>query len=291
MHFSNNLRAIIAMVVAMGVLVGSDSCVKLALAHAPLFQLMLVRGLFSIMLLLGLVLAMGQARQLPRMFNKWLMARGVLEAVANVSFTLALAYVAIADLTAIAQICPLLVLLGAWIFRGERLSGGRVALILAGIAGALMVAQPGTGAVSLYASLGFVTAIAAATRDLLTPNVPRDMPPLIAAFTVILMLALTGGAGTLAFEEPAIPNLQVLLLMALAALLSVTGHLLLYIAYRMGEARTVAPFMYSLTIWAVLSGLVLFGEIPNRLAIGGMALISAAGLAIIWLDGRRRREG
>lgn len=291
MHFSNNLRAIIAMVVAMGVLVGSDSCVKLALAHAPLFQLMLVRGLFSIMLLLGLVLAMGQARQLPRMFNKWLMARGVLEAVANVSFTLALAYVAIADLTAIAQICPLLVLLGAWIFRGERLSGGRVALILAGIAGALMVAQPGTGAVSLYASLGFVTAIAAATRDLLTPNVPRDMPPLIAAFTVILMLALTGGAGTLAFEEPAIPNLQVLLLMALAALLSVTGHLLLYIAYRMGEARTVAPFMYSLTIWAVLSGLVLFGEIPNRLATGGMALISAAGLAIIWLDGRRRREG
>lgn len=291
MHFSNNLRAIIAMVVAMGVLVGSDSCVKLALAHAPLFQLMLVRGLFSIMLLLGLVLAMGQARQLPRMFNKWLMARGVLEAVANVSFTLALAYVAIADLTAIAQICPLLVLLGAWIFRGERLSGGRVALILAGIAGALMVAQPGTGAVSLYASLGFVTAIAAATRDLLTPNVPRDMPPLIAAFTVILMLALTGGAGTLAFEEPAMPNLQVLLLMALAALLSVTGHLLLYIAYRMGEARTVAPFMYSLTIWAVLSGLVLFGEIPNRLAIGGMALISAAGLAIIWLDGRRRREG
>lgn len=291
MHFSNNLRAIIAMVVAMGVLVGSDSCVKLALAHAPLFQLMLVRGLFSIMLLLGLVLAMGQARQLPRMFNKWLMARGVLEAVANVSFTLALAYVAIADLTAIAQICPLLVLLGAWVFRGERLSGGRVALILAGIAGALMVAQPGTGAVSLYASLGFVTAIAAATRDLLTPNVPRDMPPLIAAFTVILMLALTGGAGTLAFEEPAMPNLQVLLLMALAALLSVTGHLLLYIAYRMGEARTVAPFMYSLTIWAVLSGLVLFGEIPNRLAIGGMALISAAGLAIIWLDGRRRREG
>lgn len=291
MQFSNSLRAIIAMVVAMGVLVGSDSCVKLALAHAPLFQLMQVRGVFSIMLLLGLVLAMGQAGQLPRMFNKWLMARGILEAVANVSFTLALAYVAIADLTAIAQICPLLVLLGAWIFRGERLSGGRVALILLGIAGALMVAQPGSGAVSLYASLGFVTAIAAATRDLLTPNVPRDMPPLIAAFTVILMLALTGAAGTLAFEEPAMPNLKVLLLMALAALLSVTGHLLLYIAYRMAEARTVAPFMYSLTIWAVLSGLVLFGEIPNALAIGGMALISAAGLAIIWLDGRRRREG
>lgn len=290
MELSPNLRAILAMVAAMGLLVASDSCVKLALEHAPLFQLMLVRGAFSIIFLLGLVLAMGQAMQLPRMFNKWLVARGVLEAAANVSFTLALGYVAIADLTAIAQICPLLVLLGAWIFRGERLSGGRLALILAGILGALMVAQPGSGAVSLYASLGFVTAIAAATRDLLTPNVPRDMPPLIAAFTVILMLALTGAAGTLAFEEPAMPNVQVLLLMALAALMSVTGHLLLYIAYRIGQARTVAPFMYSLTIWAVLSGLVIFGEIPNSLAMAGMALISAAGLAIIWLDNRQRRE-
>lgn len=289
MTIQHNLRAILAMVMSMGMLVASDSCVKLALADAPLFQLMLIRGLVSIVIMLGLLLAMGQAGQLPRMFNRWLMARGLLESVANVSFTLALAYVAIADLTAIAQICPLLVLLGAWVFRGESLSPLRIVLILLGIAGALMVAQPGTGAVSLYASLAFLTAIAAAIRDLLTPRVPRDMPPLIATFTVIALLAATGGIGTLAFEDQVMPNARVMLLMALAAVLSVAGHLLLYIAYRTGEARTVAPFMYSLTIWAVLSGLILFGDIPNTLATAGMALVALAGLAIIWLDGRQRR--
>lgn len=289
MTIPHNLRAILAMVMSMGMLVASDSCVKLALADAPLFQLMLIRGLVSIVIMLGLLLAMGQAGQLPRMFNRWLMARGLLESVANVSFTLALAYVAIADLTAIAQICPLLVLLGAWVFRGESLSPLRIVLILLGIAGALMVAQPGTGAVSLYASLAFLTAIAAAIRDLLTPRVPRDMPPLIATFTVIALLAATGGIGTLAFEDQVMPNARVMLLMALAAVLSVAGHLLLYIAYRTGEARTVAPFMYSLTIWAVLSGLILFGDIPNTLATAGMALVALAGLAIIWLDGRQRR--
>ena len=289
MIIPNNLRAILAMVVSMGLLVGSDSCVKLALADAPLFQLMLIRGLVSIAIMLGLITAMGQARQLPRMFNRWLVARGALESVANVSFTLALGYVAIADLTAIAQVCPLLVLLGAWMFRGESLSPMRLVLIFAGITGALMVAQPGTGAVSLFATLGFVTAIAAAIRDLLTPNVPRDVPPLVAAFTVIALLALTGGIGTLAFEEQVVPTARVMLLMALAAMMSVAGHLLLYIAYRAGEARTVAPFMYSLTIWAVLSGVVLFGDIPNALATAGMALVALSGLAIIWLDGRQRR--
>ncbi|WP_395684692.1 DMT family transporter [Aestuariivirga sp.] len=277
------------MVMAMGTLVTSDSCVKLALANAPLFQLMLIRGLVAVVICLGLILAMGQAGQLPRTFNKWLVARGLLESVANVSFTLALAYVAIADLTAIAQTCPLLVLLGAWVFRGERLGAVRIVLIFLGITGALMVAQPGSGAVSLMASLGFLTAIAAALRDLLTPNVPRDVSPLIATLTVLLCLTATGAVGTLAFEDAVMPERWALMLMVLAGALSMAGHLLLYMAYQLGEARTVAPFMYSLTIWAVLAGLFVFGEIPNSLAIAGMALVALAGLAIIWVDGHQRR--
>ena len=47
--------------------------------------------------------------------------------------------------------------------------------------------------------------------------------------------------------------------------------------------------MYSLTIWAVLAGLLVFSEVPNGLAMAGMAVVAAAGLAIIWLDGRQRQ--
>ncbi|MFM8747507.1 MAG: DMT family transporter [Aestuariivirga sp.] len=291
MTVSPNLRAILAMVAAMGLLVASDSCMKLGLAYAPLFQLMAIRGLVSVTLCLVLIVALGQAAQLPRMFNGWLAARGVLETVANIAFTSALAFVAIADVTAIAQTCPLLVLLGAWAFRGEKLGLARGLLILVGIAGALLVAQPGAGAASFYAMLAFLTPLAAAVRDLITPNAPKDVPPLVATLAVMVCLGAAGLIGMLAFNEPVTPVLPVWLLMGLAGAMSLAGHLLLYLAYRIGQARTVAPFMYSLTIWAVLSGLVLFGEIPNALAIAGMALISATGLAIIWLDGRQRREG
>ena len=144
------------------------------------------------MVCLGLILVMGQAGSISRMFDKWLVARGVLETIANLSFIFALGFIAFADLTAIVQTCPLFVLLGAWAFRGERLGGLRVGLILLGIAGAMLVAQPGTGAVSPLAGLAFLTAIASAVRDLLTPNVPRGMPPLVAALTVIAVLTLTG---------------------------------------------------------------------------------------------------
>ena len=290
MTSSRNLRAILAMVVSMGSFVASDSCMKLAMENAPLFELMLMRGVVSLTVCLGLILAVGQAGSIPRMFDKWLVARGVLETIANLSFILALGFIAIADLTAIVQTCPLFVLLGAWAFRGEQLGGQRLFLILLGIAGAMLVAQPGSGAVSPLAGLAFITAIASAVRDLLTPNVPNGMPPLVAALTVITVLTLTGLGGMLAFEAPVMPGMGDVLLMIVSGTMAVAGHLLLYLTYRLGEARTVAPFMYTLTIWAVLSGLVVFGEIPNTLAIAGMVLVMLAGLAIIWLDGQQRRQ-
>jgi drug/metabolite transporter (DMT)-like permease len=115
------------------------------------------------------------------------------------------------------------------------------------------------------------------------------MPPLVATLTVLVLLAVAGALGMLAFETPVMPGSREILLMALAGATGVAGHFLLYVTYRIGEAKTVAPFMYTLTIWAVMSGLILFGEIPNTLAVAGMALVALAGLAIIWLDGRERK--
>lgn len=284
----SNLRAIVSLVLAMGVFIASDSCMKLALADAPLFQLVFMRGYAAVTLSLMLLVALNQAKDIRRMFNPWLIARGLLEVIANFSFTFAILYMAIADVTAIAQTCPLLVLLGARLFYGERLGSVRMFLVAVGIVGALLVAQPGTTAASPYAVLGFVTALAAAIRDLITRKVPQEIPALVVAFTVLVCLMIAGGIGMVAFETPVMPGTHHILLMLLAASLLIAGHFFVFVAYRIGPARTVAPFMYTLTIWAVLSGVVLFGDIPNELAIAGMGLVVLAGLLIIFLDRRQR---
>ena len=46
--------------------------------------------------------------------------------------------------------------------------------------------------------------------------------------------------------------------------------------------------MYTLTVWAGLSSIVVFRDIPNTLAIAGMALVVASGLAVILLEGRTK---
>ena len=289
MTIPSNLRGILSMVLAMGVFIGSDSCMKFALQDIPLFELVLLRGYAGVVLCLCLVIALGHGRDLGRMFNPWLLARGLCEVVANFGFTFAIYHMAIADVTAIAQTCPLFVLLGAKLIWGERLGPSRVFLIGMGIAGALLVAQPGTSAASPYAILGFLTALAAASRDLITRKVPADIPAPIVAFTVIAILMIAGGVGMLALETPVVPGVQHLLLMLFAAALMVGGHICIFVAYKIGPARSVAPFMYTLTLWAVLAGVILFNDVPNGLAIAGMALIVLAGLLVLYLDWRQRQ--
>lgn len=287
MIFPSNLRGILSMVVAMGVLIGSDSCMKLALAEMPLFELVLMRGVASVMLCLVLLLALGHGRDMMRMFNPWVLARGLCEVSANFGFTFAIFHMPIADVTAIAQTCPLLVLLGAKLIWGERLGPSRLVLIGLGITGALLVAQPGTTAASPYAFLGFLTALSAATRDLITRKVPANIPAPVVAFTVLVSLMVVGGAGMLAFETPVMPGSRHVMLMLLAGALMAGGHICIFVAYKIGPVRSVAPFMYSLTLWAVLAGAVLFNDIPNAVAVAGMGLIVLAGLLVIYVDRRR----
>jgi drug/metabolite transporter (DMT)-like permease len=288
MTLPSNLRGVLSMVIAMGVFISSDSCMKLALGSMPLFELVLLRGLASVLLCLIVLVAMDLGRNLMMMFNPWLLARGACEVIANFGFTFAIFHMPIADVTAIAQTCPLLVLVGAKLIWGEHLGVSRLLLIALGISGALLVAQPGTTAASPYAILGFLVALSAAGRDLITRKVPGDIPAPIVAFTVLVILMMAGGASMMVFETPVFPDWRIMGLMFLAGALMLGGHICIFLAYKIGPARSVAPFMYSLTLWAVLAGAVVFGDIPNHLAIAGIALIMLAGIMIFYVDGRSR---
>lgn len=278
------------MVISMGLFIASDSASKFAFAHVPVFELIMLRAAAAALICLALILALGHGAGLAHMFNPWALARGLCEVMANLGFTLAILRLPIADVTAIAQTAPLLVLLGASLIWKERLGALRLVLIGLGITGAMMVAQPGATSFSPYALLGFLVAASAAGRDLMTRMVPRGIPALVVALSVLINLTIAGGIGMVAFETPIVPDLRNGLLITLAGALMVGGHVGVYLAYTLAPARTIAPFMYSLTLWAVLSSVVLFGDIPTSLAVFGMALIVVAGLLVIAADARYSRE-
>lgn len=289
MALSQNLRGIAAILVATGSFVANDTCMKLALEDAPPFQVLVMRGLAAIVWCLPVIFAMGLIRQLPKAFHPWVLLRSGSELIAILCFITALAHMPIADLTAITQISPLVVLLGMWLLFGEKVGGLRFFLVGLGITGALMVAQPGGVASSPFAIFGFLTAVGAAFRDILSRKVPARTPALAVTFSTLFIVMVGALLMSLSLEEMVQPTLRHGWLMAIAGFFLMCGHSFIYMAYRMSPARVVAPFNYAFMIWAGISGVLVFGQIPNALAIAGMALIMAAGLAVVFLEGRTRQ--
>lgn len=287
MDISPNLRGIACMVLASGTFVANDSFMKLVLADTPPLQVLFMRGIAATLWCVPLVFLLGYGRDILRVLNPWVLLRAFFEIVAVVSFILALGHMPIGDITAIFQIAPLLVVVAAALVWRERIGGFRILLIALAITGALLIAQPGSATASPYAAFGFLTAIGAALRDLAGRKVPREIPGLVVALATIIAVMAVAGLSTMAFEAWVMPGSANLLKMLAAGLFLVGGHTFVFLAFRFAKAAAIAPFYYTFTLWAVISGLLVFGDVPNALAIAGMLLILASGLASVTLDQRR----
>ena len=279
------------MVLATATFVTNDCLMKLALVDLPPFEVVIGRGVSAILWCLPMLFAMGLSGKIRLALNRWVLLRALSEGGALLCFMLLLARIPIGDLTAIMQTTPLLVVAGAALLFGDAIGPWRIALILIGFIGAILVAQPGSATASFAAPLGFLAAALAAGRDMLARKVPRDVPGMVTAFATVVVVMSLGLTASLMFETRVWPNSFNLLCLAGAGLFVVFGQLFVFLAFRFGAASAVAPFSYLAAVFAVLNGVIFFHEIPNVWSLAGMALIVGSGLGIVLAGERERRRG
>lgn len=290
MHFiPTAVRGPLFMIVSTGSYLVNDTMMKLATSGLPSYEVLFLRGAAATLWGLPLLFALGYGKQIPLIFDRRVLRRNLLELAAILCYVVALANMQIADSTALGQITPLLMLVGSSILFGERIGGQRMALIGLGFIGALMVAQPTMQGISVYALLALGNATFAAARDLAGRKIAAEVPGMIVAISAVVVVLIGAGAAHLVSERWVAPEAHHLMLMAGAGFFLIFGHFFIFMAYRVGPTGAVAPFYYCFTVWAVISGLLVFGQFPNALAVCGILLVVASGLTIVSLDQRRRR--
>ncbi len=267
----------------------NDTLMKLATDGLPPYEVLFVRGVWALLLGIPILFLLGLGSQSRQMFDRRVLSRNLFELVAILCYVVALANMPIGDASALGQITPILILLGASILFGEKIGGMRAALILLGFAGALMVAQPTMEGISIYALLALLNAVLGAARDIAGRRVASHIHGMIVAISAVIIVLAGAGVAHLLSEEWVTPSVRHLTLLAGSGLFLVFGHFFIFMAYRIGPTGVVAPFYYTFTMWAVISGFVVFRELPNALALSGIALVVTSGLTIVLLDERRRR--
>ncbi|MEQ1953721.1 DMT family transporter [Mesorhizobium sp. CN2-181] len=286
---SHPFRGPLFMVLATCSYVVNDTMMKVATEALPPYQVLMMRGIAAFLWGMPLLLVLGYRGSLPLMFEGRVLMRNLCETVAILCFVVALANMPIADATALGQITPLVVLLGASLVFGERISGLAMAPIWLGFAGALMIAQPSGQGISIYAVLAIANAVLCAVRDLAGRRIAGHIPGMIVAMSAVVVVLIAAAIAHVALEEWLMPDPLHILLLAGAGFFLIFGHFFIFMAYRVGPTGAVAPLYYCFTVWAVISGLVVFGHLPNMLALCGIVLVVGSGLAIVLHDRRRRR--
>ncbi len=289
MRVGHPFRGPLFMTVSTCAYVVNDVMMKLATEGLPPYEVLMLRGVWASLWGLPLLLVLGYGRDLGRMFQPRVVVRNLAELIGVLFYVVALANMPIADVIAIVQVNPLIVILGSALMLREPVGGLRLALIGCGFVGALMVAQPTGSGMSVYALMAFGTAIFAAFRDLIGRGVPAVVPGMVVALSCSVIVMVGAGAAHVVAEDWVAPGGRNLALLAGSGLFLFVGHFFVFMAYRIGPTHRVAPFFYTFSVWAVIAGVVAFGDLPNALALAGIALVIASGLVVVLLDSRIRR--
>lgn len=215
--------------------------------------------------------------------------RSILQFAATSLFFLGLAHIGLAEATAIMDVNPVLITLGAALFLGERIGPRRLAGILVALAGALIVIRPGAGVFSAAALFPLGAAACYAGFALITRWIGgRDGIWTSLAYAALVGTVATSAMQPFVWRPVAAGELWGFLLIGG---LGVAGQLCILRAFTIAEAGVVAPFAYVGLVFATLWGFVFFAELPDRWTVAGAALIVAAGLYVWYRETRLARRG
>ena len=294
---SNHTLGISCAISGMAAMSVMDAIIKWLSDGYPLHEIVLARTLVAIILTVLMVHLEGGLHLLRTKRIGLHSARGVLVAIANMSFYLSLSVMPIAQATGLFFIAPLLITGLSGPMLGEQVGWRRWVAIAVGFVGVLLISGVGTDLISPMAFLPLLAALAYALVQLLARKLGNTDKASVMSFYISVVFLIistaffsfagdgrflgTGGDNlSFLFRPWVMPTTNHMVLMLVCGVLVACAGYLLNQAYRVSMANVIAPFEYIALPLAITWGWLFWDEIPNGRTLLGIALIGCAGLYV-----------
>lgn len=294
---ADNIRLGILLVVTFCLTIPAvAACVKVLGETVPIPQITWTRFLIQVTII-GIVIALATRQFVePRPRPLWpLVLRGVTITIGSGLFYATLAIMPLAEATAILFVQPLITTVLSALLLGDRVGWQRLAAVLTGLVGAIIIIGPNFGTLGLGALLPVGAAVCFSCSSLITRKWAAAAGPMmfqfITASTAVALLSLVLGIGSISAIPaltPAWPTAGELLLLAAAGVGSTITNLMLVQSFRIAPPSVLAPFFYVEIISATAIGALVFGHLPGPATALGAALVIAAGLFVWHREARGR---
>jgi drug/metabolite transporter (DMT)-like permease len=273
----------------------ADAVVKLVSAHMTIWQVFAARSAVGFPILIALLLMMG-ADPRPRA-PKWALIRSALLVLCWLAYYTSLPVLSLSVAAVAVYTGPVMIALFSAALIGEPVTTRQWGGVLLGFLGVIAILRPGTDAFSWFTVLPLLAAALYALAMVLTRSKCQGEAPLTLALALHASFLVTGLAGTLVFAliglgtetKAAFPfllgdwapmGMREWGLMALIGALSAAYFAGVARAYQIAAPSIIATFDYAYLVSAALWGFLFFSETPDLLTIGGMILITIAGLLV-----------
>ncbi|WP_426438736.1 DMT family transporter [Bradyrhizobium genosp. P] len=263
-----------------------DAMGKFMVATYSVGQLLWLRACAALLVLLPM--AWKRRADFLHLERPWLqLLRVTLSTLEVAAFFLATVYLPLADVITYYLAGPIFVTAMSGLVLGEHVGWRRWTAILVGFCGVLIALRPSSQTISWPAMIALGGSLSFAVLMLITRSL-RSTPDIVLATsqfggTFILGVVLSPFGWVT-------PSAGSLVLFFAAGIISVAALLCVNRSLKLAPASVVVPYQYSMIVWAVIFGFVVFGDVPSWATIVGAAIIIGAGLYIFLREQKLGRE-
>jgi drug/metabolite transporter (DMT)-like permease len=294
----NTAVAILSKLGAVFFFMGMATLIKIASVRVPPGETVFFRSFFGLPIILAWIAMRGELRTGLKTDNPlghfW---RGLVGVTAMSMGFAALGLLPLSEVKAIQYAQPVLVVIFAAMFLGERVRAFRLTAVALGMIGVLIIMSPRLTAFSdsgsdPFLALGAILAFGSAVMAGLAHVFVRKLTMTEPTSAIVFWFAVTASTlsiMTLPFGWVWPTGTEAALLIG-AGLCGGIGQIFLTSSYRYADASVVAPFEYFSILLALGIGYFVFAEVPTAVMLIGIALIVCAGILIIWREGKLGKD-
>ena len=297
----NNTKGIIFILLGMATFSIQDALIKFIYNDAALYELYFGRTLAAVILLVSYLKFSNKKINLKTHYPLLTTIRVVCFFFGFSFFYISLTYMTLATANALFFCCPFFVSILAIIFLNEKIGFRRWSAIIIGFIGVYIVLNPNFNNFNLmklapiacalcYAISMTITKITSKKDDVYT----QMMHLYIGAIIISILFFIFTGRGQ--FNNFNDPTFQFIFrewftnpayawpFIIIMGLISVLAFYFILNAYSIASPSVVSLFEYSLIIWAILIGYILFDNIPSTRTLVGALIIICAGVYIYFRE-------
>ena len=273
---SARLAGIGLMLLSIFIFSFGDALGKFMVATYSVGQLLWLRACAALFVLSPLIWR--HRAEFMRLERPWLqLLRVTLSTLEVAAFFLAAAYLPLADVITYYLASPIFVTALSAIVLREHVGWRRWSAILIGFCGVVIALRPSSQTVSWPAMIALGGSLSFAVLMLITRSL-RATPDIVLASSQFIGTFLLGALmSPIGWVTPSPGSLG---LFAAAGCISVTALLCVNRSLKLAPASVVVPYQYSMIVWAVMFGYIVFGDVPSVETVAGATIIIGAGLYI-----------